>query len=230
MKILVFTDVHGNFNALNELTNTEDFKSADKIIFLGDVVIGMIRPNECTELLNNLKNIECLLGNNDSYVVNNIPTDDPEITAKKYARLVYMKNLVTEQNKNIIKSWKKDLTLNICGKKFYFSHYPWESDENVIGSPIDKNLKTRAEMFKHLDADYFIFGHEHTSNYYFDSTKHYYCLGSLGLKYPAPYLTINVNNDEVTIQEKFITPNINEEIDIMDAAGYDYDKNKIKRV
>ena len=47
MKILVFSDVHGNLNALNALIETKDFKTADKIIFLGDVVFGASRPNEC---------------------------------------------------------------------------------------------------------------------------------------------------------------------------------------
>ena len=229
MKILVFTDVHGNYNALSKLASTSDFKSADRIVFLGDVIIGMIRPNECTQLLSDL-NIECLLGNNDSYVVNKIPENDPEITPKKHARLLYMKNLVTDENKNIIKNWKKDLTLLFGDKKFYFTHYPWESDENVVQSPKENNEKTRSELFKNIDADYYIFGHEHTSSHITYNEKHYYCLGSLGLKYPAPYLIITNEDNSINLEEKYISPNINEEIDLMDKAGYDYNKNKIKRV
>lgn len=72
MKILVFTDLHGSLNSLKALMNTVDYKTADKIIFLGDVAIGCSRPNECIELLKEMKCI-CLLGNNDSYVVDHIP-------------------------------------------------------------------------------------------------------------------------------------------------------------
>ena len=51
MKILVFTDVHGNYNSLLALEKTNDFKTSDKIIFLGDVLFGYSRPNDCINFL-----------------------------------------------------------------------------------------------------------------------------------------------------------------------------------
>ena len=39
MKICVFTDIHGNLDAFKLLMQTEDFKSADLKICLGDAVV-----------------------------------------------------------------------------------------------------------------------------------------------------------------------------------------------
>ena len=75
MKILCFTDLHGSLNSLLALTKTEDFKNADRIIFLGDVVFGCSRPNECIDVINGLK-CDCIFGNNDKYIFDHVPKAD----------------------------------------------------------------------------------------------------------------------------------------------------------
>ena len=232
MKIVVFTDLHGSFNSLKSLVNCEDFKTADKIIFLGDVVVGCSRSNECIDYLKKLDCI-CLLGNNDSYVVNHIPeVDKAEFSNEKLIMIEWMKAHITTENKEIIKSWQKDYKLNIYNKIFYFTHYAWEinnNDTNVVDTPQIKDVITRKEMFKDINADYIIFGHEHKTNYFIDKDKHYYCLGTIGLRNPGSYLVINITNNQIELNEKFIEFDINEEIDLMDIAGYPYDKSKIKK-
>ena len=231
MKILVFTDVHGNLSCLEALANTEDFKSADKIIFLGDVIIGCSRPNEC---INFLKNINCIkiLGNNDFYISRHIPeVDMTEFSGEKLKQAEYMKSILTYENKKEILSWEMDYNLNIDNIKFYFTHYAWENynnDVNVVDSPINPTLQDREKAFKDIDTDYIIFGHEHKSNCFFGENKVYYCLGSLGLKSPSGYLLIEIENGEVKLQEKQIKHDINYEIELMDKAGYPYEKSKIK--
>ena len=66
MKIIVYSDVHGNKYALEELTKTDDYKTADKRIFLGDSVSFCAYPNECIEILKK-SNDEILMGNHDVY-------------------------------------------------------------------------------------------------------------------------------------------------------------------
>ena len=84
-------------------------------------------------------------------------------------------------------------------------------------------------MFKDINADYIIFGHEHKTNYFYDKTKLFFCLGTLGLKSPGSYLIIEDRDGSINLTEKFIEFDINEEIDLMDIAGYPYNKNKIQR-
>jgi len=233
MKILVFTDLHGSLNSLKSLINTDDYKTADKIIFLGDVAIGCSRPNECIELLKKM-NCICLLGNNDSYVVDHIPqVDFDEFSSDKIEMINWMIENISEENKKIIKSWSKDYSIVVDNKKLYFTHYVWEdynNDINVIDTPSIKEFNTRKEMFKDINADYIFFGHEHKTNYFFNGSKHYFCLGTSGLKNPGSYLVININkNNDINLEEKFVNFDINEEIKLMDLAGYPYEKHKIKK-
>lgn len=230
MKILVFTDLHGSLNSLNALINTEDYKAADKIIFLGDVAVGCSRPNECIELLKKM-NCICLLGNNDSYVIDHIPqVDFNEFSNEKIAMIKWMVDNINDENKETMKSWLKEYLVLVGNKKLYFTHYVWESynnDVNVIDTPNIKDVNSRKEMFKHVDADYIVFGHEHETNHFSDKEKQYFCLGTLGLKNPGSYLVIDINKNDVKLVEKFINFNIEEEINLMDIAGYPYEKRKI---
>lgn len=230
MKILVFSDVHGSLNALRELVKTRDWLTVDKRVFLGDVCIGCSRPNECVKLLNEL---DCykIFGNNDRYVFDHVPdVDFLEFEPGKIAQLDYMKNNVSTKNKKIMAGWHKDLMLEIVGKKFYFTHYPWEiydGDENVIDTPKEKSFSTRKAMFAGVDADYIFFGHEHRANNCTDGKQHFYCVGTLGLKNPGYYMVIDVLDNGIEVKENYIAFDINEEVKLMDKAGYPYNKNKI---
>ena len=194
MKIFVFTDIHGSLNCLSALLKTKDYIEADKRIFLGDVVFGCSRPNECIDILDK-EDIICILGNNDSYIADHIPDIDwSEFDNSKKVQLQWMTTHILNRNKAIMKNWQKDLLLDINNVKFYFTHYPWENynnDTNVIDIPIQINLDAREQMFKDIDANYYIFGHEHKSNHFESNNKHYYCIGSSSLKCPGSYLIIN---------------------------------------
>ena len=225
MKILIFSDVHGSLNALNKLIETKDFQEADKRVFLGDVVFGCSRPLECLKLINKY-NCDCVIGNNDFYIIDHIPKYEYEgFDEEKKIQFEWMK----EEGIKILKSWKKEITYKINNKTFHFSHFAY-MDDNVTtqDSPDIIDLNGRKSMFEGIDADYFFFGHEHNSTYHHDDKKHYYCVGTLGLRNPSCYVVVNINNDDIKIEEKYIEFDIEEEIRLMDIAGYPYAKNKIK--
>lgn len=230
MKILVFSDVHGSLNSLIALEQTNDFATADKIIFLGDVTFGCSRPNECIELISKW-NCESVLGNNDSYITTHIPAADLlEFDDNKVEQWKWMYTNILDKNKDILRKWDKSFELVVDGKKFYFTHYAWENnnyDTNVIDYPNPINFDTRKQMFDGIEADYYIFGHEHKSTYFTNGNKHYYCVGSLGLKNPGPYIIIDIADGQVKIDEKFVQFDIKQEIELMDKAGYPYAKGKI---
>lgn len=228
MKIVIFSDVHGSLNALNKLIETDDFKSADKRIFLGDVVFGCSRPLECLKLIHK-HNCDCVIGNNDFYIIDEVPAYDFEkFSEQKKIQLAWMRNAIDEEGREILKSWKKEFDINVNGITFHFSHYAYMEDGiTTQDSPTPFNVDGIKEMFKDTDFDYYFFGHEHNSNYFYDKEKHFYCVGTLGLRNPGCYLVVNVD-DKVTIEEKYIEFDIDEEIKLMDKAGYPYARNKIK--
>jgi putative phosphoesterase len=65
MKITVFSDIHGNLPALEQLFQLE--QDADLYLFLGDAVNYGPWSNECVQLLANLKNGLCIRGNHEDY-------------------------------------------------------------------------------------------------------------------------------------------------------------------
>ena len=232
MKILVFSDIHGSLNSLKALIKNQDWICADMRIFLGDVCIGCSRPEDCIKLLSQLDCVK-IVGNNDLYVCDRVPKADlADFGDGKFLQLEYMKAHVSNESKKIVLNWQKDLKLNINGKTFYFTHYPWETlnnEESVVETPKEKTFESRKQMFSNIDADYVFFGHEHRENNFSDGKQYFYCVGTLGLKSPGYYLTIDIEDDKIEIKDNYLPFNINEEIDLMDKAGYPYNKNKIAR-
>lgn len=205
MKICVFSDIHGNYDALKILIDSEDFKTADIRICLGDVVIMGPFPNECIQTL--LDN-DCiwLMGNHDSYIANGLPKEEfQNFTPEKIAHQEYMINIIKQEFKDIIKKLPKDYLLKLNNEKIYFTHYVWKAEDNVIDIPDVSTEENISKIFKNIDTRYIFYGHEHNFSHFYDSNKEYICIDSLGLKYPGHYLIIDIDEfDNVKITSKKI--------------------------
>ena len=232
MKILVFTDVHGCFNSLCALEKTDDFKNADKIVFLGDVLFGYSRPNECIEFLRK-NNCHCLIGNNDAYVCCGATSGQlKEMQEQKKQQMQWFKEHISDENKSIVRKWDKYLQLTVDNKKFCFAHFDWvdiDNEQRMSKICTKRDLEARKKMFKQFDAQYYFFGHEHNYNFFANDQKQYYSVGSLGITNPGSYLLIDCNNNDVSIQQKFVDFDIDFEIDLLNKAGYPYDKSRLKK-
>ncbi len=65
MRLMVFSDVHGNLEALQSVLKDAAKRNVHRSIFLGDLVGYGPYPNECIEEVRSLKNCRCLAGNHD---------------------------------------------------------------------------------------------------------------------------------------------------------------------
>lgn len=68
MRILVISDIHANFPALEAVLAAA--VTVDAVWCLGDLVGYGPHPNECVERVMSLPNLTCLLGNHDAAVIN----------------------------------------------------------------------------------------------------------------------------------------------------------------
>ncbi len=208
MKICVFTDIHGNFEALNLLMQTDDFKTADLKICLGDAVVMGPYPNECCKALLDNKCI-WLMGNHDSYIANGLPEEEYKFfKPDKIAHQNYMRNFIKDEYKRIMKNLPKYYLVNIGNKKLYFTHYVWETLDNVIDNPEFPTLENISEIYKNIDADYVFYGHEHHFSHFKDAQKEYICVGSLGMVYPGHYTIIKTEDNTIKIENKTIDFNL----------------------
>ena len=206
MKILVYSDVHGNLYALNKLQNSKNYKEADLRVFLGDAVMMCPYPNECLENIWESGDI-FLLGNHDSYCAYGLPEEEfVYFKADKREHQTYMRNKTKQEYIDKLKTMPKDYSIEVQGKKFYFTHYAWETEKLVMDDPDDPNAPTEktAAMFEDINADYVIFGHNHKPAEFDYKNKKFVCVGSLGMKYPGHYIIINIDNGVVNIERNKI--------------------------
>lgn len=68
MKIVIFSDVHGNLEALQAVINHASDGHVGLHLCLGDVIGYGANPNECIETLKDLDACVCLRGNHDAAV------------------------------------------------------------------------------------------------------------------------------------------------------------------
>lgn len=207
MKILVFSDIHGNSVPFKKLLQSNDYKNADLRIFIGDIITLGPDTNECVELLRE-NDIIPILGNNDSYVVNFFPERE-QINPKKVMGLLHRREVLKAKNKKFIQSFKKEVEFCLLNKKLLFTHYIWEDDTNVVKNPVVTNKNDVVKIFKDKDYDYIFYGHEHIPAMYKEKNKTLIGVGSLGVKHKGNYVVIDIT-DKISIRHKKIY--------------YDYDK------
>ncbi len=84
MKILVISDIHGNYTALETVLASAG--KVDAVWCLGDLVGYGPDPNECVERIKSLTRLTCIKGNHDDAVISsrNIDkfNDDAELTVR----------------------------------------------------------------------------------------------------------------------------------------------------
>ena len=69
MKYAVFSDVHGNLEALDAVVAHAQRLAVDGYVCLGDVIGYGANPNECVDRVRSLPGIVCLKGNHDAAAI-----------------------------------------------------------------------------------------------------------------------------------------------------------------
>lgn len=106
MKVLIFSDIHGNLPALENVLNKEE-SNVDGYINLGDVVNYGPWSNECVERVSELKNCHHILGNHEEYFINQY------CDVKNLLVLDFFNKCVKNfKHIEIIRSYNKSLTIN----------------------------------------------------------------------------------------------------------------------
>lgn len=204
MKILVYSDVHGNLYALNELQNSKDYKEADLRVFLGDAVMMCPYPNECLKRIWESGDV-FLLGNHDSYCAYGLPEEEfVYFKADKKEHQSYMRKKTLPNYIEKLKTMPKEYFNVIDNIKLYFTHYAWETEKLVMDDPDDPNAPTSktGALFRNIEADYIIFGHNHKPAQFDYMGKHFICVGALGMNYPGNYIVIDIENGIVNLKRK----------------------------
>ena len=198
MRYAIITDVHANVFALKAVLKEIDELNVDKIICLGDIVGGGAYPDETVQLIKKRKDILCVKGNHDMFAtldLKKLPPVDSRI--KMFA---WQQKVLTKSAKAFLESLPLVLTFEDCGKKIVAFHYPKNERgrfKDLIYLPSDDEVR---QLFKGLDGDIFLFGHEHTGSLTELDGKYYLNFGTLGNmleKDSAHYGILDVSEEKV---------------------------------
>lgn len=100
MRVLIVSDIHSNFTALEAVL--QDAGAIDEVWCLGDIVGYGPDPNQVIERLRGLPNLQCIAGNHDAGVLDQIPLSAFNPDAAK--AVVWTARVLSKDNRAFLES------------------------------------------------------------------------------------------------------------------------------
>lgn len=205
-KIAVFSDIHGNLQALQAILKDIKNEKIDNIICLGDVIgigpnsketLGLIRENK----------IELILGNHELYFLNQFKDNEILEEGKRHQKHhEWISSLLNQDDREFLSKCK--LNKEIPSNNIILSHFLLK--ENIqngrypfLGIDIRKEENRKLIKSKY-EKSYNLFGHIHEPCYFEIGANNYYCLGSSGCRHDNKtfYNILQIEDNKITINRK----------------------------
>lgn len=198
MKFAILSDIHGNIYALKKCFEYIEKLNIDGIIWCGDYITDIPRPNEVLDFIKEtMKKYTTYIikGNREDKVLKCENNAERVLIKDENMLSTYQK--LTEENLNFIKNMPDTCTINLNGRAYiYVSH---KKDYN--------NGK---------DCIYKIFGHTHKQFIFYRDGVEYINPGSIGLptsgKAGINFAILTIEEDYNNIEQIFIKYDNNEAI------------------
>jgi predicted phosphodiesterase len=108
MRVLVISDIHANATALRAVL--ADAGACDAVWCLGDLVGYGPDPNECIEIVRELPNLLCLIGNHDQAALGNLPLTRFTRDAREVA--TWTSEVLNPDNATFLRSLPTKISVN----------------------------------------------------------------------------------------------------------------------
>jgi diadenosine tetraphosphatase ApaH/serine/threonine PP2A family protein phosphatase len=154
LKYLIFSDVHGNLEALEAVLAHGASAGAESYICLGDIIGYGADPNECVEAVRALPACACVKGNHDAAVVD--PRERSFFHSVALEGVRFTEATLTEENRKFIESLPYVYSSNGLFIAVHASPYRPEAWEYVL----DQGGAKRA--FGATNHRIAFIGHSHT--------------------------------------------------------------------
>ncbi|AEB76429.1 metallophosphoesterase family protein [Clostridium botulinum] len=205
MRIAIFSDIHGNLEALKSVLEDIESKNVDRVVCLGDLVGYGPFPNEVIDVVRS-EDILTIAGNYDKAVVaNDIKYIQDNPLNREFA-LPWSVKEVTEANKKYLKRLPEDIIVVEQGKVLKFVH----GSNRAINEYLLENSDAAKEAMDELKEDVLVCAHTHIPYEKKYGNKVLINDGSVGKpKTDSPnsnYIILTIKEDEVkseTIEVKY---------------------------
>jgi len=126
MKTAVISDIHANLEALEAVLTHARAAGVDDYVCLGDVVGYNADPNACVDVLRQMPNMRCILGNHDAMAVGEGPLRG--INPQALAAITWTREALSDDRK----SWLAGLPLVITDEDATYSHASLEEPSSWL--------------------------------------------------------------------------------------------------
>jgi putative phosphoesterase len=159
VRILAFSDLHGNFDALQALQAVES--KPDAVLFMGDVVGYGPEPQPCLAWIR-ANATYAVRGDHDEAAARDVPSHSPpELQDLSEATRAYTRRMLGEADLSYLGNLPLEDALDLHGTRFYLTH---ASPRDNLGRSLpltEVKEKELAEEIAHLDAEVVFLGHTH---------------------------------------------------------------------
>lgn len=158
MKIIFFSDIHGNKYVLQPLLDSIEKENADKVIFCGDIFGYYYYQNEIIDIFKK-QNFIMLLGNHDKNFLDIIDGNaNTQGLIEKYGNSYKnIENKISIDNTKFLRELKSQYEMNIDNLRIGVFHgSPYDSLNGRVYP--DTNIR---QQKKYERYDYVILGHTH---------------------------------------------------------------------
>lgn len=162
MKVLIISDIHGNYEALKAVMELESY---DQLVFLGDAVDYGPQPAEVVDFLHENSTFN-LMGNHDYAVAYN---EDCKCSPLMHDLSVFSREEISNKllgptDLQKIKEFKTHIETEIGGLKIYMAHAsPYN---NMYGYLFSTEAEMVSRDKKLADFSYIMVGHTHFPMFY----------------------------------------------------------------
>ncbi|MEB7725636.1 metallophosphoesterase family protein [Mammaliicoccus fleurettii] len=212
VKFAILTDIHGNYDALTAvLTDIDNKKDIKHIYNLGDNIGVGHQTNEVLEVITNRDDMTYIAGNHDEAImaVSNKEDYPESLKNKFYEHHQWIVEHLDTKYYNFLNNLQREVTQDIEGLKFYFTHYRILEEnikQHISDDPFEPIVEPSLEhvhgLFNGLDADFVTFGHNHVLHHFDDIETIYFNPGSVGLNNGAyaVYGIVEVKDGAINVE------------------------------
>ncbi len=179
MKILLLSDIHGNYPALTATINFFKSTTFTAICNCGDSLVYAPFPNETLHWLQE-NNVQSILGNTDRKVKKLLKGKNFKKPGKDEKRVMYTSTAeqLDSAARNYLFSLKKSVRLSIGGYSICLFHgSPEDPDEFLFP---DTSLQRFTDLSLSCPCSIIITGHSHTPYHRIINNTHFINPGSIG--------------------------------------------------
>lgn len=166
MKIIILTDVHANYPALEAAMHAIEAEGYDRFVHLGDAISIGPFPSECLDRLLNTPNATLIMGNHDKWFAEGLPMPQPEwMSDGEVAHQQWTHAQLDPALRSTVARWPYRIEESIHGTSTRFTHYALDESGQDFGPIIREPTATDLEqLFADAQNNLIFYGHNHSQS------------------------------------------------------------------